>query len=594
MAARPLPPPEPDPSSKKIPPTKTAKTTTAAILEPFLAKIRSIATGPALRTQLNALMKMRWLRIAGIAVAVLLVILIALPFLINVNSFRPKIESELTNALGRPVTLGELSLSLLSGDVGVENVSIADDPAFSKSPFVTAKSLKVGVELMPLIFSKTLNVTGIVLDEPKITLLKAANGTWNFSTLGGPSAKTSAEPAKEGPPKNLSIGKVEITNGELAVGTANSAAKPQVYEDVNVELTNLSVTSQFPFKLTASLPGGGTANVSGKAGPMNPQDSAKTPFDATLKVKDMDIAASGFIDPASGIGGSADLDGTLTSNGSQAKAAGTIACEKLKLSPKGSPAPKQVAIKYAMNTDLDRQAGTITQGDIAIGKSLARLTGGFQTQGETQSVNLKLSAPNMSVDELQSMLPALGIVLPSGSQLRGGTLSADLAISGPLDKLVIAGPVRLSNATLAGFDMGAKLGALSALSGKAASNPDTTIQNASLNAQVAPDMTRADAINVTIPSLGVVTGAGTISPAGALDFRMLADLQTQRGEARAERTGRGGDRGGVAFTIQGTTANPKFVPDVGSVAGNAAKGALQTAVTGKTAGKTGLGGLRRK
>ena len=69
----------------------------------------------------------------------------------------------------------------------MENVSIADDPAFSKSPFITAKSLKVGVELMPLIFSKTLNVTGIVLDEPKITLLKAANGTWNFSSLGGAS-----------------------------------------------------------------------------------------------------------------------------------------------------------------------------------------------------------------------------------------------------------------------------------------------------------------------------------------------------------------------------------------------------------------------
>ena len=73
---------------------------------------------------------------------------------------------------------------------------------------------------------------------------------------------------------------------------------------VNVEVTNLSYTSQFPFKLTVDLPGGGTANVSGKAGPINPQDSAKTPFDATLKVKDMDIAASGFVDPASGIGGS--------------------------------------------------------------------------------------------------------------------------------------------------------------------------------------------------------------------------------------------------------------------------------------------------
>ncbi len=591
MAARPLPPPEPDPTGKKMRPTKPLK---AAVAQPFLAKIRSIATGPALQTHLNTVMKMRWLRTAGIAVAILLVILLTLPFLINVNSFRPKIESELTSVLGRPVTLGELSLSLLSGNVGVENVSIADDPAFSKSPFVTAKSLKVGVKLMPLIFSKTLNVTGVVLDEPKITLLKAANGTWNFSTLGTPGARESAEPAKEDTPKNLSIGKVEITNGELAVGRANSAAKPQVYDEVNVELTNLSFTSQFPFKLTADLPGGGTANVSGKAGPMNRQDLAKTPFDATLKVKDLDIAASGFIDPASGIGGSADFDGSLTSNGSQAKAAGVIACKKLKLSPKGSPAPNPITIKYAMNTDLDRETGTITQGDIAVGKALARLTGGFQTQGETQVLNLKLSAPDLSVDELQSMLPALGVVLPSGSQLRGGTLSADLAISGPLDQLVIAGPVRLSNATLAGFDMGSKLGSLSALRGKAPSSPDTTIQNASLNAHVAPDMTRADAINVAIPSLGVVTGAGTISPAGALDFRMLADLQTERGEERAQRTGRGGDRGGVSFMIQGTTASPKFVPDVGNVAGNAAKGAAQTAISGKTAGKTGLGSIRRK
>ncbi len=140
----------------------------------------------------------RTLKIAGIVVAAVVVILIALPLFINVNSFRPKIESEVTNALGRPVTLGDLSLSLLSGKVGVENVSIADDPAFSKSPFITAKSLEVGVELMPLIFSKQLNVTGIVLDEPQITLLKGSNGTWNFSSLGGASKNKSAEPAKVG------------------------------------------------------------------------------------------------------------------------------------------------------------------------------------------------------------------------------------------------------------------------------------------------------------------------------------------------------------------------------------------------------------
>ena len=534
----------------------------------------------------------RTLKIAGIIIAVVLVILIALPLFINVNSFRPKIESELTNALGRPVTLGDLSLSLFGGTVGVENVSIADDPAFSKSPFITMKSLKVGVELMPLIFSRQLNITGIELDEPQITLLKASNGTWNFSSLGGASKNTSPESAKSGGSQNLSVDKLEIKDGKLSVGNANSTAKPQVYDDLNVKVSNFSFTSQFPFELTVNLPGGGDANLTGKAGQINPQNAAKTPFDAAMKVKNLDLAASGFVDPASGIGGSVDLEGTLNSTGSQAKLAGSITCEKLKLSPKGSPAPKAVTVKYAIDEDLDHQAGTITQGDIAIGKSNAQLTGGFQNQGETMVMNLKLNAPSMSVDELESMLPALGVVLPSGSKLNGGTLSADLAITGSLDNMVIAGPVRMANTKLAGFDMGSKLGALSAFSGKAPSNPDTTIQNASLNAQVTPALTRADAINVTIPSLGVLTGAGTISPNGALDFNMMADLQTNRSEARAERTGRGG-MGGVSFKIQGTTANPSFVPDVGSVAGNVAKGAIQSSVTGATAGAGGLLGKRK-
>ncbi len=517
----------------------------------------------------------RTVKIAAIAVAAVVLLVLALPLFVNVNGFRPKIESVLTDATGRQVTLGKLSLSVLTGSVGVDDVSIADDPAFSQSPFITAKSLKIGVELIPLIFSRQLNITRIVLDEPRITLVKAKNGVWNFSSLGATGAKNSTEPAGSGAPRALSIARLEIKDGELAVGKANSTAKARVYDKVNVELTDFSFTSQFPFKLTANLPGGGTASISGKAGRIDPQDSAKTPFDASMQVKDLDIATSGFVDPASGFGGSASFDGNLSSNGSQAEATGVFRCEKLKLSPKGSPAPKAVTVKYAVNTDLDRESGTITQGDIAIGSAVARLTGEFQTQGDTQVVNLKLSAPDMPIDELEAMLPALGVVLPSGSKLSGGTLSADLVISGPLDKLVIAGPVQMSNTKLAGFDMGAKLGALSAFSGKAPSSQDTTIQNASLNARIAPDMTTADAINVTIPSLGVVTGSGTISPDGALDFHMGASLS-------AAQTLSLGSGGGVPFMIQGTTSKPSFAPDVKGMVGNLAKGLLQKSGSGKT------------
>ena len=68
---------------------------------------------------------MKALKIVGIVVVILLLIAIALPFLINVNSFRPKLESALTEALGREVKVGNLSLSILSGTVSAEDLSIA-------------------------------------------------------------------------------------------------------------------------------------------------------------------------------------------------------------------------------------------------------------------------------------------------------------------------------------------------------------------------------------------------------------------------------------------------------------------------------------
>src|SRR5882672_8625849 len=137
----------------------------------------------------------RALKIIGILLALFLVIAIALPFIVNVNSYRPKLESTLTSALGREVHVGNLGLSILSGSVSAEDLSIADDPAFSKYPFVHAKSLKVGVELMPLIFSKQLKVSDLVLDQPEIHLVQTPGGKWNFSSLGGNTKSPKPEPA---------------------------------------------------------------------------------------------------------------------------------------------------------------------------------------------------------------------------------------------------------------------------------------------------------------------------------------------------------------------------------------------------------------
>ncbi len=529
-------------------------------------------------------------KIAAVVVALLVVVVVAIPFLVNVNNYRPQIESQLSAALGRQVGVGNLRLSLLGGSVVADDITIADDPSFSKSPFVTAKSLRVGVQLMPLIFSKRLEVTEITLQAPEITLLKSSAGEWNFSTIGGAATSQSQPQAQPGTsPANLSVGKLKVADGRVVVGDTDSTVKPKVYDKVNIEVDIFSFTSEFPFKLTADLPGGGDIDISGKAGPVNAQDAAKTPLEAAVRINQLDIATSGFIDPASGFGGLADFDGTLSSNGTEAKAVGTFTGSKLKLSPKGTPASTTVTIKHAVDVDLQKQSGRLTQGDIQIGNAVAHLTGTFQTQGDTQSVNMKLSAPDMPVDELVTMLPAMGVVLPSGSQLNGGTLSANLSIVGPIDKLVITGPVKLANTKLTNFDLGGKLGALSAFAGKAASSPDTSIQNASLDARVAPEGTRADDINLTVTAIGVITGAGTVSPAGDLNFKMMADLKggVMGGLTQVASMGSGK---GVPFSVTGTTSNPHFVPDMKGVASGMAKGMLGQ-VTGKSGPANALGGL---
>ncbi len=532
---------------------------------------------------------MKALKIIGIVVVVLLLVAIALPFLINVNSFRPKLESALTEALGREVKVGNLSLSILSGSVSAEDLSIADDPAFSKDPFIRAKSLKVGVEVMPLIFSKALHVTDITLDKPEIALLRDASGKWNFSSLGSKS-EAAAKPAPASGPSStpdLSVSKLDVKDGRLSVNRANSSIKPHVYDNVDISVRDFSPTSQFPFTITANLPAGGTAKLEGKAGPINSADVSASPIEAQITVKGLDLTASGFVDPSTGIAGVADFDGRLNSDGQVLRTSGALKAAKLKLAVKGSPASQPVTVKYATDYDLKKEGGTLTQGDVSLGKALAKLTGTYQSQGEATILNMKLNADGMPVDDVQTMLPALGIVLPSGSKLQGGTLSVNVGISGPVDKLVIVGPIRLAQTKLAGFNLSSKMSAISALSGSQ-SGSDTSIQNLSTDARVAPEGVRTQDINLTIPALGTVTGTGTISPAGALDYKMNANLSGGVVTGLTQLAGIGGSGGkgnGIPFFIQGTTSDPKFMPDVKGMVGSQLKGGLGGALGGLVGGK---------
>ncbi|MGO9123503.1 MAG: AsmA family protein [Terriglobales bacterium] len=525
----------------------------------------------------------RALKIAAIVAIVLFVAAVALPFLIDVNVFRPTIESDLSAALGRQVKVGNLRLSIIGGSVSADDLSIADDPAFSKDPFLRAKALGVGVELIPLIFSKELHVTELTIEQPQVALLHTQAGKWNFSSLGG---KTEKPAGKGSVTPDLSVGKLSVKDGSVSIANISTRAKPQVYQNVEITVQKFSLTSNFPFTLSASLPGGGSAKLEGTAGPIGATDAALTPVQATITVNNLDLAGSGFVEPGSGIAGIADCTGTVSSDGRQARSSGTASVQKLKVSPKGSPAGREVVVKFATEYELQKQAGQVTQGDVTIGKALAKLTGGYQIETASTVLDMKLNADNMPVDDLVAMLPALGVILPSGSTLKGGTVTANFTIVGPVDKLVINGPVQMANTKLEGFDLGSKMSAISALTG-AKTGSDTTIQNLSADAHVAPDGISTQNVNLNIPALGVVTGSGTISPQNALNYHMQAKLSGGVGGGLTQLAGMGSKGGGIPFFIQGTTSDPKFVPDVKGMLGNPLGTAGQT-----PAGiVNGLGGL---
>jgi len=531
----------------------------------------------------------RALTILGIVIAILVVVLIALPFFIDVNRFRPEIESELSTALGREVKVGNLSLSLIGVSVSAADLSVSDDPAFSKNPFIQAKSLDVGVELMPLLLSKSLHVTELTINQPQVALLKNNAGRWNFSSLGAKSATAPKTPSSN---PDLSVGKLSVKNGSVSMDNISTRAKPQVFQRVNITVKDFSFTSKFPFTLSLALPGGGDLMLDGTAGPIDSADASLTPLQAKIVVSNLDLAASGFVDPASGIGGIADLNGTLTSNGHQAQSSGTASVNKLKVSPKGTPASKAVDVKFTTVYELQKQSGELTQGDVTIGKALAKLTGGYQMETATTVLNMKLNAGNMPVDDLEAMLPALGVTLPSGSSLKGGTLTANFTIVGPIDKLVINGPVQLANTTLTGFNLASKMSSISALTGMKGGS-DTTIQNFSADAHVAPDAITTQNVNLNVPSLGVVTGSGTISPQNALNYHLSAKMSGGMAGGLTQIVGMGNKGAGIPFFIQGTTSDPKFVPDVKGMLGSQFGSAQGNSPSNVVNGITGLFGKKK-
>ena len=538
----------------------------------------------------------RLLVISGIVVGILLLIVVAVPLFINVDSFRPDLEKKISAALNRTVHIGKLDASLLSGGATASDITIEDDPAFNKGPFLKASSVKVGVQLMPLIFSKQLKVTSLTVQKPDITLLKNAAGKWNYSTIGATQQKASPEPSGKSAP-DVSVDKFEIADGTVRVGhsSGHSAGKESVYQNVNLVAHNISAHSAMPFTLSAAMPGGGKMELEGQAGPLNPADSAKSPLDAKLTLKDVDLGATGFVDASSGIGGTLDFDGQVKSDGHKIHSEGKANADGLRVVKGGQPAKQPVALDYKSDYSLDSENGTVNA-NLHTGNSLTNASGTLNAKGEDTLANLKIVGKNMAVNDVQGLLPAFGVVMPSGASLQGGNINMDLTAEGPLDRLVINGPLNITGTHLSGFNLGSKLGAIAAFTGNKGGSTDTLIQTFSSALRVAPEGIKADNIVLDVPSLGTVTGNGVIAGDNSLNFKMLLKPSGGASNMLGSLTGLSASTQskGLPFLIEGKTSNPVFRPALGGAVAGGLQDSLLGAVGGNKGNKTDAQGQQQK
>lgn len=160
---------------------------------------------------------------AWILSAILVVLLLVfIPPLINVSRFQRRIASNLSAAIGRPVHLDRVRLSLLPlPGFTLDNFVVDEDPAFGYEPILRANQVRATVRISSL-WSHRVEFSRISLTETtSINLVRLPNGHWNFEPVlihashieAAPTAQTYAGPAPRFPYIEASGARLNIKLG---------------------------------------------------------------------------------------------------------------------------------------------------------------------------------------------------------------------------------------------------------------------------------------------------------------------------------------------------------------------------------------------
>ena len=316
---------------------------------------------------------LKWISWAFAALVVLVLLTLAvLVWVVDPNTFKPRIEAEVRKATGRDFTLvGDIEvgfypwLALRTGPGQFGN-----PPGFPAEPMVTWQSAQLGAKLFPLLRSE-LVVDRVRLKGADLRLVRRADGRGNWEGIGGdqpadPNAKT----------RHITVDGVEIVESRLLF--VDQAPPGRRIEITALSLTTDEIAPDEPFTDTEIA---GNLHMDGFAAEGVPfrlevPHVALTKDYSNLAVREFSLAFGGFEAEGAANGDFGDvvnLSGNIASNSFDLRAL---------LRSVGIEAPKTTDPKALTQLQLDTSwkldAGALAMDPLKLTLDDTHFTGNFR------------------------------------------------------------------------------------------------------------------------------------------------------------------------------------------------------------------------
>ncbi|HWN81136.1 MAG TPA: AsmA family protein, partial [Candidatus Udaeobacter sp.] len=373
----------------------------------------------------------RWGR--GLLILILLLVVggvaawIAIPRLLDINTYRSTIEAEAERRLGRPITVGQMELTAFPQPTAVIHDLTVAGQGLEGQTVLRVPTLRAQARLLPLLTARRLELVGLTLENPEIVLVRGATGPWNWQTMLQPKAAGtggSAGSSGHWQPERVTItkGTLRIVDEQAEPGrTVSSIVQPL---DLDIRPGGAGRPSQVDLDLVlANATERGGLHYAGRIGPFpTPFDVARLPLAGDLATKRFPLRLLlPYVRREDGIRA---LDGFVSSDlrlalkpGSELQMKGDLALDQVHYEL-GGAAPRAGRLDFASKVDLTahgRQDLDLRQLEVTLPDGRLTLAGELRNVANAQGghVALRVDGQHVNLPALAPLAELAGFELPA-------------------------------------------------------------------------------------------------------------------------------------------------------------------------------------